>query len=235
MFSPVGASTEKLSERLVEQIKQQIVLGEVKPGDKLPSENELCELFQVSRTTVREAILSLVALGVVRVHHGKGIFVEQFSLDHFLQKAYPIILSTPGDYEDVIYTRRLIESECARLAALHATEEDIEKMGRLIHISSRLRPDNENDLERLKEINSQFHRIIASSCNSKVLLHIIQPLWHIIDKTRQMSLTTSGRRIGAVREHANILDAIRTRDAQRAYDEMNKHLQGVRIGDQKNG
>jgi len=129
----------------------------------------------------------------------------------------------------------LIESECARLAAIHATEEDIEKMCRLITVSTRLRPDYENDLEKLKEINSQFHRIIARSCNSKVLLHIVQPLWHVIDKTRQVSLITSERRLQSVREHTGILEAIRARDAQRAYDEMNKHLQGIRIGGQEHG
>jgi len=231
MFSPINEGNEKLSEKLVEQIKQQIVLGEIKPGDKLPSENELGELFQVSRTTVREAILALAALGIVRVRRGKGIFVEQFSLDHFLQKAYPVITSSTEDYGDVIRVRCLLESECARLAASNATKQDIEHMRRIVDRSLSLGPEDENAFEKLTEANSQFHRAIAKSCGSKVLLHIIQPLWCIIDRTRQISLTVSGRKLEAAREHASILDAITARDAQRACDEMNKHLQGIKISE----
>ena len=234
MFSPINENNEKLSEKLVEQIKQQIVLGEIKPGDKLPSENELGEIFQVSRTTVREAILGLAALGIVRVHRGKGIFVEQFSLEHFLKKAYPITISSSEDCEDVIHARQLIESECARLAAINATQQDIEKMERIIKRSITHKSDADLDFENLKEINSQFHRAIAKSCGSKVLLHIVQPLWYIIDRTRAVTLTASGRKLESVQEHAKILEAIRARDPQRAYDEMNKHLQGIRISSLSN-
>ena len=228
MFTPIGEGNNKLSDKIVEQIKNQILLGEFKPGDKLPSENELCEMFQVSRTSVREAIKMLSAQGLAKVMRGRGIFVEQLDLEHLLRMTYPIILTSQTDLEDVMHIRIVLEKESASLAAKNATADDILQMERIIKKSMLIDENAPRAFEEISEANSAFHRMRAKSSRAKVLLHAIQPLWYLIEQSRRITLNAPARKLKSVQEHARILEAVKAHDPAQALAEISNHLYGVK-------
>ena len=224
MFQSIRENKEKLSDRIVKQIKSQILSGELKAEEKLPSEKELCEMFQVSRTSVREAIKELCGLGLLQVKRGSGIFVQQTSLKDLLDDAYPILLNAAADFDDLARVRALLESEVARLAALNATEEDICIMEETIHNCERAIEKETVTFELLNESNAIFHRLMAKSCGSKVLLYVVQPLWKLMDEMRRIVLTHRGRKLESIKEHRAILDAIKARNPELAKEKMLYHL-----------
>ena len=129
MFNPLNERVS-IKELIASQIEDAILEKKYLPGNKLPSENELCQMFGVSRTSVREAVQILQAQGMVSIEKGKGIFVKNISSESvslnilkFLEHRFQ------GDYFfDLIHARQIIEPGIAYLAAMNRTDEDLIKL-----------------------------------------------------------------------------------------------------------
>jgi len=163
-----------LSEKIVEQIKEMILSGKLKPGEKLPTENELCNMFNVSRTSIREAIKILAGLGFVKIKRGLGIFVEELNASYLINQITPILIQREDDLLDVFSIRKILESQAAAWAAEKATCEDIKRMEKAIQNSEKLVRENIDTVKNLSKANSSFHMLLAKSTGSKVLLKIMQ-------------------------------------------------------------
>src|SRR5215467_9607799 len=117
-----------LSDHIVEQIADLIARGALKPGDRIPSEKQLCEKFGVGRTSVREALRSLAVMGVLQSHMGDGTFVAT-DASRFLERSFHWgLLLNSKVVEDLIETRLMLESHNAQVAAAKAREEDLVRM-----------------------------------------------------------------------------------------------------------
>src|SRR5262245_15361262 len=115
-----------LSENIVDQVSTLIAQGVLKPGQRIPSEKQLCQQFGVGRTTVREALRSLVMMGVLESHMGDGTFVRA-DPGRFIERSFQWgLLLKPKDVEDLVQTRLMLESQTAFLAATRATDADLE-------------------------------------------------------------------------------------------------------------
>ena len=116
----------RISEEVLSQLKESILLGKFKSGEKLPSERELTEEFQVSRGVIREAIRILEITGFVTLRQGPtgGAFVTDLSFDHVGNAFLDLFLSNKVSIPELANVRLFVEPEVARLAALNATEED---------------------------------------------------------------------------------------------------------------
>ena len=126
-----------LSDHIVEQIADQIARGALKPGDRIPSEKQLCEKFGVGRTSVREALRSLSVMGVLESHMGDGTFVAS-NASRFLERSFHWgLLLNPKVAGDLIETRLMLESHTAYLAAAKATLEDLERMEEAVRLAAR--------------------------------------------------------------------------------------------------
>ena len=227
LLQAIRTNKEKLPERIVKQVKAQIFSGELKPGDKLPSENTLCEIFQVSRTSVREAIKELCGLGLLVVKRGSGIFVQPISLKCLLDESYPVLVDASEDFDDIARVRSLLESEIAALAAEHATDEELALMEESISTCEKAIEDGTVTFDLLNESNAIFHRLMARSCGSKVLLYVVQPLWRIMDEVRRLVLTKPNRKLASVKEHRAIIDALKAHDPELAREKMLYHMNKV--------
>ena len=117
-----------VTDTVVNEIKNMIETGQLQPGEKLPTENEMCESMQVSRTCVREAIRVLQALGMVDIQPGKGSFVSQTPIDS-RDKWYESSGLTMNDFIEV---RMAIETVSTKLAIEKATKKQIEKLGKIL-------------------------------------------------------------------------------------------------------
>ena len=120
----------RVSEEVAEQLKQSILLGHFKAGDKLPSERDLAEEFQVSRVAVREALRSLENTGFIETRQGAtgGAFVTDLTFEHLVSAFVDLFLAEKISAPELYQVRLLVEPEVARLAALNVTPEYTERL-----------------------------------------------------------------------------------------------------------
>ncbi|MEN6499654.1 MAG: FadR/GntR family transcriptional regulator [Rectinema sp.] len=214
------SSEKRRSQEVASHIKELIRDEELKPGEKLPSELELCALFSVSRPTVREAVKILVSQGIIEIRRGKGTFVSQepgiaedpLGLD---------FITTPNLRLTLIEARLIIEPGAARLAAQKADDTDIAK------IATSLKAMEEVVYQHKVEIHTEldFHRSIAEATRNPVIMRIIPIIMASIVKTYQDAPRTSEDHRHAFEEHNVIYEAIAAHDPEGSYDAMQRHLE----------
>ncbi|WP_259066079.1 FadR/GntR family transcriptional regulator [Mucilaginibacter sp. X4EP1] len=167
------AVKEKLSERITNQIRQDISKGKYPANGKIPAEPELMKLYGVGRSTIREAIKSLAISGILKVQQGSGTFVnddqETGSIDEQLKHA---------DFNDIHAVRRLLEEEIVKLAAINHTEEQINEMERCLE-DRRLAILAEQPLQ-CANADIAFHMVIAQASKNKVLAQLYKSFTIII-------------------------------------------------------
>jgi DNA-binding FadR family transcriptional regulator len=152
-----------LADGLAEALREKIVAGTYREGDKLPTEQELMTMFNVSRSTVREAMRVLANSGWVRVQQGAGTFVNTRNGHHepLMQR---LIRGEDDDLEEV---RNLLEQKIVEKAASHRTAGDLEKMRK--HLNERARHTREQNLKSCIEADLNFHIALAQACGNAVL------------------------------------------------------------------
>ncbi|WP_119157265.1 FadR/GntR family transcriptional regulator [Caldimonas tepidiphila] len=213
----------RLSDQLYGQIFEQIVSGQLKVGDRLPSEKEICDSFGVSRPVVREALLRLGADGLVTSHQGLGTFVSHQPVARIQSFARAQDVASYLRCQEV---RISLEGDAARLAALRRTDEHLQAIEEAQERFSRNaingRPDPQDDLA--------FHSSIAAATQNDFFLEVLQHIHESLSGFLRLSLslTRTGSKHRAQRvvdEHAAIVDAIREQDGERARIAMQFHLQ----------
>ena len=223
IFSSIGDRTS-LGQKVASKIEKAILSKELSLGDKLPSEHELCEQFEVSRTSVREAIRILSTQGIVQVEKGKGAFVKNLSSQSVIDgilKFYQQRLS--GEYPlDLTRARKAIEPNIAYYAALNRTEKDLQKLEE--HF--RLEKENEEDLCLTFKYDMAFHIDLAYASKNKAFILMLKPL---IQFKLEVEMKVGDAPDNADLCHQQLLDAIIDRDAESAKKSMIEHLNNAEV------
>jgi len=210
-----------LSDGIVEQIAALIASGGLKPGDRMPSEKELCRQFHVGRTSVREALRSLAALGVVESHAGDGTFVAANAgagLERSLRFA---VLLDAREVEDLVEARVTLETQLAGLAAQRRTAGDLAEMREAIAGMKAAREDAEAYLAS----DLRFHLAIARAAGNSILLTMLETTRGYLQTWIRETLASSKRRGSmSITEHGRILAALEDGDAEKAAEGMRAHL-----------
>ncbi len=201
-----------LADEVAAQLQQQIALGKYKTGEQLPIEPELMKTFGVGRSTIREAIKSLVNSGLLRVQQGVGTFVEgaegiKESLPQRLKRA---------DYKDIDEIRQLIEMKIAEKAALNRTEEDLKEIRHWLAL--RKKAALENNLAACVEADIQFHTAIAVAAKNEILADLYKT-FTIQIKSWFLTIhsdTTDFRQTQNL--HEQLLKAIEGNDTKKAWN-----------------
>lgn len=166
MFNTI--SNRKIYEQVIDQIQQKILCGELKNGDKLPSERELSEQMNISRTSIREAIRVLESMGVVESIHGEGNFICSNSEKSLLQPLSMIFILNSGKYQDIFELRKILEIESTRLAALRANNDDCKKLQSIIEVmENEVESENRNDI--LVQLDKDFHSKVAQMSKNNLI------------------------------------------------------------------
>ena len=220
-FRPVPK--QRASDRLARQIRVLIQQGEFQRGDRLPAIMEMARRFQVGHPTVREALKTLEAVGVVEIRHGSGVYVSRS--DEVLVLASPHYTGafTKKLLLDLIRTRRPLEVESVAGAVEHATPDNVERMRRLLAEAGK----NLADDRVLHDVNMGFHREIAIASGNTVLLQTLDVLREMFTAEQRLILDIFGSRELDHQEHLGILEAIERRDSALAVARMHAHLTGV--------
>lgn len=219
--------TRKIYEEIVNQIKELIGEGNLKPGDRLPSERELAERLHVSRASVREALSALAAMGVITIRPGEGTFVQTVKNGAIVEPLAMALLMDRQATLDLLEAREILETETAALAARRACPEEIERLQEIIK-------EMEIELEegRLgEETDVRFHLTIAEACHNSVLSRLMYTVSDTIRQalrsSRQRLYQTPGNAEKLYTQHKAIYEAIASRDARGARRAMTEHLKFV--------
>lgn len=200
------------------------------PGDRIPSTKVLCDQFGVGYPTLREALQQLETLGFIRVRHGAGIFVENLEERLFVANPMEQRLS-PKALVDLIQARKAIEPECAALAAMWASEEEIQEM-RVCLEESR---EHLHDDFRLSRSNMNFHRLVAKASGNEVFDQLMTILTGFYYREQEAILVIYDAREKDHEEHWAIFRAIEAGDPEEAGRLMRAHLEGVEEALKKKG
>ena len=224
MFAPV--QTRRTFEEAVEQIAEKIKLGELRVGDRLPSERSLAEQMQISRPTLREAIRLLADSGLVEVRRGSGggMFVAtDYVPPELLQTRREMRI---GEVAGVLEARRLLEPHVAQLATMRAREEDFQAMERTIADQRALleRGYHPRDEDRFLQLDVQFHLGIARATGNAMIVSLVRSLYRELEIARDMAMHHEPTAEWAVDIHERTLAAIRSGDLETVDRVMDEHL-----------
>ncbi len=216
-------SNERLYVRVSHQIRDFLISHSIKEGDRLPSETELSKELGVSRATIREAFVALEVSGVLSVKRNVGAVVLNLSGE----LPHQIINSEAGPFEQV-QVRMLLEPEAARLAAIHRTRQQCDRMEQAIEM---MVGENQAGFET-EEGDMQFHLTIAKASKNSLLNNHIESLWVMRHDGKlwpqlQQSVDLNITRTRAVFQHMRILESIRSQNPDAAMRAMQQHLVSV--------
>ncbi len=218
---------KKPTELIIQQIKRQISSGILKPGDKLPPEREISKRLSVGRGYVREAIKKLEFYGILKTIPHKGTIVSSLGVKALEGLISNVLELEKENFRSLVETRLILETNTARLAALRATDDEIEKIKKAHDDYRELALKGTPSIE----IDFLFHLRIAEFCKNPVLhslITLIAP--DIISYSSKVTRDQDGyRKLSefVIDEHQAIMNAIRDRQPEDASDAMGRHLNRI--------
>lgn len=213
----------RIHEEVFSQIRELIEAGRFKAGDQLPSERELAETFQVSRTSVREALRALETRGLIVSRTGAGNFVADLPVESLVEPLARLLIDEKRALADVFEMRKLIEPQIAALAAARASADDIAQLKRIVRKQAHAVSRGENGVEA----DAELHLAIGRATQNRALQKLVSGLMEILGRSREESLQTEKRRASSIAAHRRIIAAIEKHDKGRARGEMLRHIEQV--------
>jgi GntR family transcriptional repressor for pyruvate dehydrogenase complex len=218
-------SSRKIYEEIARQIKEQILNGTLKPGDKLPSTRELSERFQVGRSTVREALSALKAMGLLEIHQGEGSYVRRVEPSDVELPQLDALLMSRETILELLEARKSLEVSNAGLAAEKRTEADLAAFQAVL-ASMEANLGNEAEGEKADML---FHLTLARATHNSIMVRLLETISSqmelAIRETRRLQMYAS-KSVSAqlLSEHRDIYAAILAQNPEQAQDKMKQHL-----------
>jgi len=219
----------KAYEQVAEQLREAIAKGELKPGERLPTEVTLAKDFGVGRTTIREALRALTAQNFIRTAKGTngGSFVNLPTIDHiseFLGASINLLTEARDvSLEEFLEARELLEIPAARLAAERHDAEDLEQLRATI-------PTEPFDLDTTAQFgyNERFHTVLVEASGNSLLVIGAQPIFTVLQTN--LARSSLGQEFHGMvnHDHVRIADAVAAGDPDAAAEEMHRHLEELR-------
>jgi len=216
---------KSLVDTVAEDLLEQIVQGKLAIDAGLPSEADIGLTHDVSRMTVREAIKTLQAQGVVRVESGRGSFVNPVSKWNSLDAVLRVSAVGTSDSEvavQLVEVRRLFETGATSLAALRRSDADMDALRAELH---RMRTSHEaNDVATFVQADLDFHDVILRASGNVFLGAMFEPLTRVLAERREQTSRVVEIQAHALYQHGMILDALQSQDAEAARRAMESHM-----------
>lgn len=213
------------SAKLAAEIEREVLLGRLAPGQRMPSEEKLCERFGASRTVIREALQHLRGQGLLRTIKGSGTYIAGSSLEPLgsALTAYST-LAMDADFMELIGFRILLETECARLAAKRADPGDIKDLEAILSRTKKL----VGEPGKFSKEDIAFHLRIAKASGNRIYETILSGLERRCIAYAEANRGNDARYQRVIDTHAEIIDAIKSGDPDLAAAAMHAHLQTSR-------
>lgn len=217
----------KSSEWVRNELAREIAEGRVKPGDKLPSVVELAERFGVGRSTIREALSALKAMGLLDIRQGGGTYIKSKEAEP-AQQPLAEWIANAGSLLQLVEVRRVLETGNAALAARHCTEEDKQALRAAIAGMKDVLHDEIGG----ERADAAFHLRLAEATHNPLLINMTRSLsdqlFHHMRHTRAVWFYADRRSAEQLlEEHAGIVEAVCARNEKLASKRMDEHLSKV--------
>lgn len=213
---------KRLYERVAQALAREVMSGQYPIGGRMPSERDLAARFEVSRPTIREAMIALEVDGLVEVITGSGVYV----ISHTRKAGTPAPMDI-GPFE-LLEARARVEGETAALAARHITDEALSELDELI---AEMEAENARDVVMSEDADRRFHLTIARATQNSAMVYVVEALWDVRQQSLQTVKFLEKVRAEGVKpridEHSRIVEALRARDPEAARKAMQDHLRGV--------
>lgn len=210
--------SERLSDKVVNQILNLIERGELKPGDKLPSETEFAKQLGISRGILREALTILQSKGYVSRKPKDGTYIREFFDKKDFQDSI-LEAFQKASYLDLLEVRETLETKIVELVIKRSTDEELEEIEESLV----------KDVDDFNLMADQaFHQKIASLTKNTILTNFMYVYYDMIHDLANKTLKSEERREKLMKEHTDILEALKARDIEKAKDSMRYHLGKVK-------
>ena len=218
-FSPVPIQKKSLSDEIVFQIKEMIADGRLKPNQKLPTEQELCKAFSVGRTTVREALMALTALGLVKRNKHNSYVTDV--AEHPLREFYLQLMTDHYDVSQLYEARLMLEGLVARPACQRVSEEQLQQLEALN------RQMQSDDVEEYIRADIAYHNLIMLAADNRVLYEMYQVIRLLLEKSQREIAQQEEVRATSRAQHREIWEALKKRDGDATMSRMNQHIRSM--------
>lgn len=219
---------KKIYEEVAEALHELIRTGQLKPGDRLDSVQQLSENFQVGRSAIREALSALKAMGLVEMKQGEGTFVKGFEAKQITLPLSTAILMNKEDVAHLLEVRKIIETGTAASAARNRNASDLQVMFQVLEEMKQVQGDEE--LGEKADFN--FHMALSNASQnpllSKLLNHVSGLMVETMKETRRLWLFSKPTAIEKLyQQHVEIYNAIKEQNEEKARQAMLSHLEDV--------
>jgi len=222
-FRPIR--TQKIYEVIIEQIKHLISEGKLRPGDRLMSERELAEKMQVGRSAVREAFRALEAMRIIEIKPGEGTYIREASTDYIIESLALVLQSEDQSTHELMELRKILEEECACLAATRRTEGDLQAMWKYL-----AELDEASKLGRIGyDSDLAFHYSIYKASGNAIIFRLMSTLRDTVrhalhEVLDELVSSNSATPRQLYHEHVLIYETIASGDPKAAREAMRSHL-----------
>lgn len=219
-ISPIcsKSKTDLVSETIVEQILNK----SWKAGEKIPGENELAAMFNVSRTSIRQAISQLVGKGILSIKRGEGTYVNEILPKDFFGNLRQLFIMEIPKYLEVQEFRKIIEPSIAYYAAIKAEAKDIEALEKCV--KKQMEYASKGNFKSYAKEDLKFHKLLADCVKNGMIQKTFDILWELMDCAMEYTTIITGTTNG-VEFHRKICDCIRKRDQRSAFHVMEEHIE----------
>lgn len=214
-------SRVRAHEEVARQLRELMKNGVLKPDDRLPPERELARQFGVSRATIRQALSVLQTAGLVESQVGLGTFTRKAQPALNITSLAGALQAAQASLIEQLELRRIIEPQCASLAAERATEADLEQLDHYLSMQAKHIQESS-----FVDADSSFHLAIARATKNSLLVKMVEGIHELLRESRQLSWQAQGGD-RPLQEHTEIRQAIINRQSQAAHDAMTRHILGV--------
>ena len=222
--TPIKAiKSEKIHDQVYEQLKTLLLDGHWRPGEKIPSEAELCRLTGVSRVSVRTALKSLTAQGFLVSRQGEGTFVVDISVDMNMDLLVPIIGLDKKSIIEVLEFRKIIEVGLIPLLFENLSDEDLAYLRQNVED---LENTPEGQIETITELDLAFHKKLCLISGNSLIIKVNQILSDLFRKSMQDVVIALGNQTGRI-YHRRIYEAMRNGDQNLTATILQEHIENT--------
>jgi GntR family transcriptional repressor for pyruvate dehydrogenase complex len=214
-----------VSDLIARRILELIAADRLRPGDRLPPERDLAAKLGTSRPSLREALRSLKAQGVVDIRHGSGVFVAEPAMTRSLRAA---LVAQEVSISELFDMREVLELPAAGWAARHRDEVRLAAVQQAFDDLMAASHQDEVDWERLRDLDAAFHLSIVRAAGNRFMTQTLGVLHEILSRGMETTLQVPGRLENSRDDHQRILDALLDGDATGARRAVAAHIQGAR-------
>ena len=214
----------KLSDRIIREFEDRIVSGTLASGERLPTESELCDLLDVSRSVVRDAMRTLAARGLLEVRQGRGMIVAPPDDGAYSEALTLLLARSELRMSDIFEARATLETQLGLLAVELSTAEDVAALEE--HLASLVDAIAEQDWQRASDSHVAFHAALLHALHLPALDKLLEPMQQLIVPSAAPPLEADD--LWDVEAHVPIVDALRAKDSDAMKAALDRHYQRAR-------